>query len=117
MAAYKDPNPVVEVTYTDTTDQHFQKVYCDNCKKYSRAIQVCRTDSKTENVSGEVNIILAFLLCLLFILPGVIYIFYKKHQRIPQTSKSSNMIQCCKFCGLPDYITDVKPFNEGKSGL
>ncbi len=109
-----DTSPTVEVSYANTNDQHFQKVYCENCKKYSRAVQVCKTDVKTEKVKAKIDWVVFFVLLLFFVIPGIIYIVYKKNQKVPQTTSSSNNIQCCRFCGLPDYVTDIKPFNEGR---
>ncbi len=107
--------PTVVSSVTQSNHAHYMKVYCDNCKKYSKAKEVYKTSTTTENLKHNINWFLVILLGLIpFPMPIIWgFMYYKKQKSKPTVRSDSHTdtIYCCGFCELPDYVTECQSFN------
>ncbi len=108
--------PIVKSSKTVSVyEREYKKVYCDNCKKYSRAKTVKKVNTKTEILENKVNWFIFILLFIItFCIGAIIYLIYVKQKPTWRTASETEIVYCCGFCELPDYITEISPFNNGK---
>ncbi len=106
--------PTVVSSITKSNHAHYMRVYCDNCKKYSRAKDECKTNTTTEILKHDINWFLVILLALIPLPPlfwGIRYYLNQKSKPTVRSDSHYDVIYCCGFCELPDYVTECEPFN------